>query len=146
MRGTKIIAILACAAISAFLLVPFTALAQSDGVNAGSPGSAPITAKFAGLGGMVFQRGQNVEIKWDLAGDGVRYFESNRWSECELLFSTGGKAWTRITPALSVSRRSYDWTIPDVNAGQGIIAIQIGIEGEGEFYFFRSEPFTITRR
>ena len=87
-----------------------------------------------------------MEIKWILSGDGVRALESNRWSECELFFSAGGKAWTRITPALSVTRRSYDWTIPDVSVGQGIVAIQIGIEGEGEFYFFRSEPFSIVRR
>jgi hypothetical protein len=140
MRRTKITTAVALIAASAsLLLLGFTSLAEGERM-------APITAEFTGIGGQVFQRGQNVEIKWILSGDGVRALESNRWSECELFFSAGGKAWTRITPVLSVSRRSYDWMIPDVSEEQGIIAIQIGIEGEGEFYFFRSEPFTIRRR
>jgi hypothetical protein len=103
-----------------------------------------ITANFIGLGGMAFQPGQPLQIKWNLEGSGVKPFEVHPWSECELFFSPdGGNTWTRISPGLSVSRRSFDWVVPNSATQQGIIALQIGIEGEGEFYFLPSTAFTV---
>jgi len=145
MRRPKIPAVVLIAAAAASLVAALNLAAfagdKSPETNSAAAGS--ITAEFTGIGGMVFQRGQPIEIRWILTGDGVRAFESNRWSECELFFSTNGKAWTRITPALSVTRRSYDWTIPNVITEEAVFGLQIGIEGEGEFYFFQSEPFKI---
>ena len=135
------------AVVTASLLASrFTVLAEVKGSEA-APQPGSITAEISGVGGMVFHRGQPIEIRWILSGDGVRAFEGNRWAECELFFATAaGKGWNRITPALSATRRSYDWTIPNVTADEAVIGIQLGIEGEGEFYFFRSEPFKIRRQ
>ena len=106
-----------------------------------------VTASFIGLGGMLFQPGQSVELKWTLQGEGVKSLETHPWGECELLFSAnGGQTWTRITPHLSVTRRSYLWTVPNVFTRQGVLALQIGIEGQGDFYIFPSEPFMVLGR
>jgi hypothetical protein len=93
---------------------------------------------------MICQPGQSVNIKWLLDGDGVRYFETNPWSECELFFSTdGGTTWSRISPHLSVTRRNFEWFVPNISTQTGLLALQIGIEGQGEFYIFRSAAFTV---
>ena len=148
MRPIKITAFVALTAITASLFVlSFTPRAQGERIQVGPAESGPITANFVGIGGMTFQQGQNVGIAWILRGEGVKYFESNNWAECELYFSAdGGQTWTRITPELNISRRSYEWTMPNVLTRQGVIAIRLGIQGEGEYYFFQSEPFRIGRR
>ena len=142
---TKITAFVApTAAFAAGLVLIFTPLASGDNSETGPLLTAPLTANFVGLGGMAFRPGQNVDISWILKGKEVSNLEANPWSECELFFSAdGGKTWSRVTPQLSVTTRSYEWTIPDVLTGEGLIGLQIGIEGEGELYFFPSESFTV---
>lgn len=126
-----------------FALLAYSAPAQAQ-EKIGRPEPGPVTANFIGIGGMVFQPGQNVEVNWILQGDGVKYFESNTWGECELMFSAdGGRTWTRVTPQMSVTRRKYDWTVPNVSTKEAVIGLRIGIEGEGEFYLFPSEPFSV---
>ena len=148
MRHTKITVFFALVAVSAFLLaLSFTPLARGKGLVTDPRGSGSVTAKFIGMGGMIFQPGQNVDIRWTLQGDGVKYFETHPWGECELYFSPdGGQTWTRITPQLSVTRRDYQWTVPNVVTRQGVIALQIGIEGDGDFYLFTSDPFMVLGR
>ena len=145
MRRTKITTLIALTAVSAFLLfLSSTPVAKGRSLKTAPSDPGSITATFVNIGGMVFQPGQSLGIKWILEGDGVRYFESNPWGECELFFSAdGGGTWSRISPHLGVSRRSFDWTVPNIATQGGIIALQIGIEGEGEFHVFRSAPFTV---
>ncbi len=103
-----------------------------------------VTATFLNLAGTALQPGQVFEVKWDLKGDGVKYFEANPWSECELFFSTdNGRSWSRITPHLAVQSRSFTWYVPEVSTQTALLALQIGIEGDGEFYTFPSKPFSI---
>ena len=103
-----------------------------------------VSALFPDVAGRVFEPGEEAKIRWELKGPGVRYFESNPWGECELLFSADdGLSWTRVTPRLSVSRRDYDWVVPNVPTESARIGLQIGIEGDGEFHQFASEPFAI---
>ena len=148
MRRTKITAFIAFTAVSAFLLVmSFTPLAKGKALEKVPLGPGSVEAAFVGMGGMLFQPGQNVDIRWTLKGDGVKYLETHSWSECELYFSSdAGQTWTRITPQLSVTRRDYQWTVPNVVTRQGVIALQIGIEGDGDFYFFASDPFMVLGR
>ena len=148
MRHTKITAFIAFTAVSAFLLVSnFIPLARGKGLEKAPLAQAAVTARFLNMGGMIFQPGQNVDVKWILEGSGVKYLETHPWGECELLFSTdGAQTWTRITPGLSVTRRNYEWTIPNVFTRQGVIALQIGIEGEGDFYLFPSGSFMVLGR
>ena len=148
MRRIKITAFIAFTAVSAFLLVmSFTPLAKAKALEKVPLGQGSVEAKFVGMGGMMFQPGQNVDIRWTLKGAGVKYLETHPWSECELYFSPdAGQTWTRITPQLSVTRRDYQWTVPNVATRQGVIALQIGIEGDGDFYFFASDPFMVLGR
>jgi len=141
---TKITAFVALTAVLAVgLVLIFTPLASGDSFGTGGL-EEHLTANFIGIGGMVFRSGQEVEVSWILKGKEVSNLESNSWSECELFFSAdGSKTWRRITPRLSVTSRSYTWTIPDVLTGEGVFGLQIGIEGEGELYFFPSASFTV---
>jgi hypothetical protein len=148
MRRTKIIALITLTAVSVFLLSPLAkGRPRTDPQGPGS--GETVAATFLNIGGGVFQPGQSLDIKWTLEGKGVKYFETNPWSECELYYSAdGGRTWSRISPHLSVLRRDFGWTIPDIATQNGMLALQIGIEGNGEFYVFPSAPFTVlpTRR
>lgn len=146
MRHTKITAFIAVTAVSAVLLaLSFTPLALAKPAKSEIPAAGTISATFVGIGGMVFRPGQTIEVKWILQGEGVKYFETNHWGECELFFSSdNGANWTRITPHMSVTTRSFQWTIPNVLTQQALFALQIGIEGEGDFFMFPSQPFTIS--
>ena len=148
MRRTKITAFIAFTAVSAFLLVSnFTPGARGKSLEKAPLGPGNVTATFLNMGGMIFQPGQNVDIKWLLEGSGVKYLETHPWGECELLFSTdGGQTWMRITPQLSISRRDFEWTIPNVFTRQGVVALQIGIEGSGDMYLFPSGSFMVLGR
>ena len=144
MRRTKITAFIAVTAVSAVLLaLNFTPLAEAKPLKV-DPAAQDVSATFVGIGGMVFRPGQNIEIKWVLQGEGVKYFETNHWGECELFFSSdNGANWTRITPHMSVTTRNFWYTIPNVTTQQGLFALQIGIEGEGDFFMFPSQQFSI---
>jgi hypothetical protein len=148
MRRINITAFIAFTAVSAFLLVmSFTPLAKGKALEKIPLGPGSVDVKFVGMGGGIFQPGQNVDIRWTLKGDGVKYLETNPWSECELYFSSdAGQTWTRITPQLSVTKRDFQWTVPNVVTRQGVIALQIGIEGDGDFYLFASDPFMVLGR
>ncbi len=145
MRRTKITAFIAFTAVSALLLASsFTPIAEAKPSKI-DPSAQEVSATFIGVGGMVFRPGQNIEIKWALQGEGVKYFETNPWGECELFFSSNnGGTWIRITPHMSVTSRSFQWTIPNTPTVQGLFALQIGIEGEGDFFMFPSQRFTIS--
>ena len=140
MKRTKIIAL---AFVSAFLLVGSFAPARGQRME---KGPAPVTANFFGLDNMVFRPGQVVEVKWTLEGAEVKNFETNPYGECELFFSAdGGKTWARFTPALSVTTRSFAWTVPNVLTKEGVIGLQVGIEGQGDFYTFPSGSFAVLK-
>lgn len=145
MRRTKITAFIAFTVVSAFLLVSnFIPLARGKGLEKTPLAQGTVTGKFLNMGGMIFQPGQNVDVKWILEGSGVKYLETHPWGECELLFSTdGGQTWMRITPQLSISRRNYEWTVPNVFTRQGMMALQIGVEGTGDLYLFPSGSFMV---
>jgi hypothetical protein len=146
MRRTKITAFIAVTVVSAVLLtLGFTPLAGAKPSKPTLPNARDVSATFVGVGGMVFRPGQTIEIKWILQGEGVKYFETNPWGECELFFSPdNGANWTRFTPHMAVTARSFQWTIPNTPTTQGLFALQIGIEGEGDFFMFPSQRFTIS--
>ena len=140
MRRTKIIVFITLTVASAFLLSP----AAKGCPNADPLGPGSVTATFLNVGGLAFQGGQSLEVKWLLEGTGVKYFEGQSWSECELYYSAdGGGTWSRISPHLSVSRRDFNWTIPNIPTRNGILALQIGIEGTGEYFVFPSPRFSV---
>lgn len=125
-------------------LLTLGAGAVAVAAQAAASQSLPISATFPGIGGNRFEPGQEVVISWKLEGSEVKSFETNPWGECELLFSSdAGRTWTRITPQLSVTRRDFTWVVPDVPTRSAKLALQIGIEGEGEFYQFASKRFAI---
>jgi hypothetical protein len=134
-RLTLVVALIAFAGTQGSAILS----AQSDS------GEVPeLRATFPDIGGRVFEPGDEVTINWVLSGDGVRYYETHVWGECELLFSAdGGRNWTRITPQLSISRRDYAWIVPDVPTRHAKVGLQVGIEGDGEFHQFASKSFTI---
>jgi hypothetical protein len=145
MRHIKITAFIAIATVSAALFaLSFTPFAEAKPAKI-DPSAQDVSATFIGIGGNVFRPGQNIEIKWALHGEGVKYFETNSWGECELFFSSdNGANWMRFTPHMSVTTRSFHWTIPNTPTQQGLFALQIGIEGEGDFFMFPSQRFTIS--
>lgn len=146
MHRTKIAALfVAVSAVSAFLLF-FNSSSLARGRSPKSVLSDPlsVTATFVNIDGMVFQQGQPLDIKWILEGNSVKDFEENPWSECELYFSAdGGTTWSTISPHMGVTSRNFHWTVPNVVTRQGIIALQIGIEGDGEFFFLPSATFVV---
>ena len=147
MRHTKIAALIALTAVSVTLLaLSFTPLAEARPLKT-DPSAQDVSATFIGIGGMVFQQGQNIQVKWTLQGEGVKHFETSPWGECELFFSSdNGANWMRITPHMAVATRSYWYTLPNVSTQQARFALQIGIEGEGDFFMFPSQPFTVGAR
>jgi len=144
MRRTKITASIAVTAVSAlFLASSFTPFAGAKPSKV-DPAAQEVSASFIGIDGMVFRPGQNVEIKWALQGEGVKYFETSPWGECELFFSSDdGANWMRITPHMSVTTRKFWYAIPNTPTTRARFALQIGIEGEGDFFMFPSQRFTI---
>jgi len=131
------------AVFASLLALTFAPLASGQNPDRDPPETG-LSASFPGLGGKVFQAGRRIEINWSLKGKEVSNLEANPWGECELYFSpNGGNTWTRITPNLNVSRRSHEWTVPNIPTTEAVIALQVGIEGEGDFFFFQSEAFTI---
>ena len=143
MRRTKITAFIAIIASAILLALSFTPFAGAK-PNPIDPAAQEVSATFIGIGGMVFRQGQTIEVKWTLQGEGVKYFETSPWGECELFYSTdNGANWMRITPHLAVVTRKYFYTLPNVATQQARFALQIGIEGEGDFFMFPSEPFTV---
>jgi hypothetical protein len=50
----------------------------------------------------------------------------------------------RITPQMNVDKRSFTWTVPNINTTTARLVLQCGIEGEGEmFRFVQTGTFTI---
>ena len=143
MRRTKITLLITFSAVFAYFLVS-SPLLKGRGLGTDPSGSGSVVASFPSLAGAVLQPGQYATIKWSLDGDGVRNLESNPWSECELFFSNdGGMNWSRVSPQLSVTNRTFQWWVPSTPTQQGKLALHIGIEGDGEFYIFPSPSFTI---
>jgi len=146
MHRTRISALfVAITAASAFLFFfNSSPLARGRGLKSTVSDPQSVTATFVNIDGMVFQQGQPLEIKWILEGDSVKSFEENPWSECELYFSAdGGTTWSRISLHMGVTTRSFHWTVPNIVTRQGVLALQIGIEGDGEFFFLPSATFTV---
>jgi hypothetical protein len=145
MRTIKIHAVIIPTALSAFFLFSSVMpLAKGHGLKSSPAGSQSVIASFTNVGSQTFQPDQAVEVKWILEGNGVQALEDNPWSECEVLFSTdNGQNWARITPELSVHMRSFNWIVPKVSTQQALLLLRIGVQGDGDFYAFRSKPFTI---
>ncbi len=103
-----------------------------------------LMATFPDLGGRVFEPGEEVAVAWKLQGSALKFYETNPWGECELLLTVDdGATWSRITPQLSVTRRDFRWVVPDLPTASARIALQVGIEGDGDFHHFASESFAI---
>jgi hypothetical protein len=84
--------------------------------------------------GAVLKAGQQVLVTWDMTLD--REFENNEWAEMEFVLETGEGLNMRLTPQMTVDRRSFMWTVPNVNTRTARLVLQCGIEGEGEQYRF----------
>ena len=92
--------------------------------------------------GAVLKAGQQVLVTWDLTLE--REFETNEWAEMEFVLETAEGLNMRITPQMTVDRRSFMWTVPNVNTRTARLVLQCGIEGEGEqFRFVQGGTFTI---
>ena len=100
MHRTKVTAFIAFTVVAASLLFLSTSpVAKGRSIKRIPAGPGSISATFPGIAGIVAQAGQILEVKWALEGDGVRYFETHPWGECELFFSTdAGLSWSRISP------------------------------------------------
>jgi hypothetical protein len=132
------------AAVAAVLLLDASLVADSVSAQSAVTPAPPLQASFPDIDRNVFEPGDQVDVRWALTGRDVRYLESHPWSECELYYSVdGGRNWLRITPQLAVSRRNFIWTVPDTPTDSARLALQVGIEGDGDFVQFPSKPFTI---
>ncbi len=86
--------------------------------------------------------GSRVTVQWDLIVD--QTIIDNNWSEMELFLVDDNGLLLRITPQLSVTTKTFEWTVPSVNTRSAKIVLQVGIEGEGDFYELRQVgTFTI---
>lgn len=146
MRSTKSSVFIILTALSSLLLFAgATPLAKGRNVKTIPTDPQSVTATFINLAGQTFAPNQIVNLKWTLQGDGVKALEDDPWSECELMFSPdGGNSWSRISPELSVHRRSFDWVVPNLSTKEAVIQLRIGTQGATDFYFFPSPTFFIT--
>lgn len=141
MLKTKTALILTATAVAA---LGFSFSARAADKNPGGINKSSVTAEFPGMNGIVLRPGQTTQLNWTLGGAGLPYFENSIWGECELFFSAdAGTTWSRISPQLSVSRKNFDWVVSTTVTKQALIAIQIGIEGQADYHFFRSPQFAI---
>lgn len=85
--------------------------------------------------GQVLKGGSTVTITWDLTVDPA--IVNNPWSEMELFLADDNGLFTRITPQLGLSAKSFEWTLPRLNLRTAYIFLQYGIEGEGDFQLIR---------
>ncbi len=82
--------------------------------------------------GIRLNGGSRVTVEWDLRVDDA--ITNNNWSEMELFLVDNNGLLLRITPQLSVTTKTFEWTVPSVNTSSAKIVAQVGIEGEGDFY------------
>lgn len=76
--------------------------------------------------------GSRVTLQWDLIVD--QSIIDNNWSEMELFLADDNGLLLRITPQLSVTTKTFEWTVPNVPTRSARLVLQVGIEGEGDFY------------
>ena len=92
--------------------------------------------------GAVLKAGSQVLVTWDLQLE--REITENEWAEMEYVLETDEGVNMRLTPQMTVDKRSFMWTVPNVNTNTARLVLQVGIEGEGErFRFVQSGTFTI---
>ena len=92
--------------------------------------------------GAVLKAGSQVLVTWDLTLE--REFINNEWAEMEFVLETAEGVNMRLTPQMTVDKRSFTWTVPNINTNTARLVLQCGIEGEGERYrFVQSGTFTI---
>jgi len=146
MRSLKMPALITLTALlTALLLVSTMRQATGRSLKAAPADPQAVTATFTDITGQTFVPDQVVHVKWTLDGSGVKALEQDQWSECELMFSSdGGATWSRISPEMSVLRRSFDWLVPKLSTQQALIQLRIGTQGASDFYFFPSPTFTIS--
>lgn len=121
-----------------FMSLAFTALANSALAQKLTPRpefSDPIFELKTPRNGQVLKGGSTVTITWDLTVDEA--IVNNPWSEMELFLGDENGLFTRITPQLGIGAKSFEWTVPRINARNAYISLQYGIEGEGDFYLIR---------
>jgi len=82
--------------------------------------------------GVRLMGGSRVTVEWDLIVD--QAIVNNNWSEMELFLVTDAGVFLRITPQLSVTTKTFEWTVPNIGARAARLVLQVGIEGEGDFY------------
>ena len=84
--------------------------------------------------GDVLRGGQQVQITWDLTLD--KDITTNPFAEMEFFLQTNEGMYMRITPQLSVTARTFTWTVPSINTKTARLVLQAGIEGGGDRYTF----------
>ena len=92
--------------------------------------------------GSVLKAGSQVLVTWDLQLE--RELIDNEWAEMELVLETEEGVNMRLSPQMTVDKRSFMWTVPHINTRTARLVMQCGVEGEGERYrFVQSGAFTI---
>jgi hypothetical protein len=127
----------------AFVLMIATvpAMAQSKSTTPGENPNVSWTL-LTPSAGVVLKAGSQVLVTWDMTLD--REFIANEWAEMEYVLETGEGVNMRITPQMTVDKRSFTWTVPNLNTTTARLVLQCGIEGEGEQYrFVQGGTFTI---
>lgn len=128
-----------------FLAVSLAFVLAVATVPAMAQGATDSTASWTLLtptDGAVLKAGSQVLVTWDLQLE--REFTQNEWAEMEFVLETGEGVNMRLTPQMTVDKRSFMWTVPHINTNTARLVLQCGIEGEGERYrFVQSGTFTI---
>jgi hypothetical protein len=118
-------------------LIVFGALALTIPVGAQSKRSVeelsqPVFTLITPRPGQAVAGGSRVTVAWNLEVD--KTISENPWAEMELFLLDDNGLNLRITPQLSVDAKTFEWTVPRVNSRSARIMLQVGIEGEGDFY------------
>jgi len=114
------------------------ATAQIKGsADGGATGGDTTTSSFLLTNphsGDVLRGGQQVQITWDLTLD--KSITSDPFAEMEFFLQTNEGVRMRITPQMSVTARTFTWTVPNINTKTAKLVLQAGTEGGGDRYTF----------
>lgn len=119
----------AIALVIAIVGVSTSALAQ-DSASEGDVSYRLITPRS----GEVLRAGQTVQITWELALP--KAMTQHPYGEMEFFVDTVEGYHARISPQLSLTARTFTWTVPPVSSRAAKLTLQCGIEGEGDQYRF----------
>lgn len=98
------------------------------------PDTPPSFTLLSPKDGEVLRGGEEITLNWKLTLP--QWMMESNWGEMEFFLETVEGVHARITPQMSLSARTYRWTVPNITSRGARFVLQAGVEGDGDFFLF----------